>query len=52
MDIFSEQASWRIGKYAGNYIYENGTLQFFNTAEGYVEPNGSSFDYVYQYKII
>ncbi len=36
--------------YAGNYIYENNTLQFFNHAEGYVEPDGSSFDYVYQYK--
>ncbi|XLS28537.1 DUF6443 domain-containing protein [Flavobacteriaceae bacterium M23B6Z8] len=37
--------------YAGNYIYENGNLQFFNTAEGYVEENGSGgFDYIYQYK--
>ncbi|WP_299610451.1 DUF6443 domain-containing protein [uncultured Aquimarina sp.] len=44
-------------EYAGNYIYENGQLQFMSTAEGYVEPvfasNGvaiSSFDYIYQYK--
>ncbi|MEA1786099.1 RHS repeat-associated core domain-containing protein [Arenibacter sp. GZD96] len=37
--------------YAGNYVYENGTLQFFNHAEGYVEPDGSGgYDYVYQYK--
>jgi len=36
--------------YAGNYVYENGTLQFFNTAEGYVEPNGTGWQYVYQYK--
>ncbi len=36
--------------YAGNFIYENNVLQFFNTAEGYVEPNGSGWDYVYQYK--
>ncbi len=36
--------------YAGNYIYENGQLLFFNHVEGYVEPNGSSFKYVYQYK--
>ena len=41
--------------YAGNYVYENGNLQFFNTAEGYVEPKntanyGSGFNYVYQYK--
>ncbi len=42
-------------KYAGNYVYENGALQFFNTAEGYVEPVNASdynlgFNYVYQYK--
>ena len=37
--------------YAGNYIYENNTLQFFNTAEGYATPNSSGeFDYIYQYK--
>jgi len=36
--------------YAGNYVYENSTLQFFNTAEGYVEPNGTGWQYVYQYK--
>ncbi|WP_164510934.1 RHS repeat domain-containing protein [Nonlabens xiamenensis] len=40
--------------YAGNYIYEvnGGTeqLAFFSHEEGYVEQNGSSFDYVYQYK--
>jgi RHS repeat-associated protein len=41
--------------YAGNYIYENGNLQFFNTPEGYVEPINESnytagFNYVYQYK--
>ncbi|WP_299535745.1 DUF6443 domain-containing protein [Ulvibacterium sp.] len=38
-------------EYAGNYIYENSTLQFFNHPEGYVEPNGSGgYHYVYQYK--
>jgi RHS repeat-associated protein len=43
-------------EYAGNYIYEDGNLQFFNTAEGYIKPvistSGeiSSFDYIYQYK--
>ncbi|NAS12904.1 RHS repeat domain-containing protein [Poritiphilus flavus] len=37
--------------YAGNYIYENSTLQFFNHAEGYVEPGGSGgYDYIYHYK--
>ncbi|MGY3792179.1 DUF6443 domain-containing protein [Aquimarina sp. 433] len=40
-------------EYAGNYVYENGQLQFFNTSEGYVEPNGNSgYDYVYQLKDI
>ena len=44
-------------EYAGNYMYENNVLQFFNHPEGYVKPvivDGlaviSSFDYVYQYK--
>ena len=37
--------------YAGNYIYENNALQFFNTAEGYATPNSfGNFDYIYQYK--
>jgi len=36
--------------YAGGFQYNNNLLQFFPTAEGYVEPNGSSFKYVYQYK--
>ncbi|WP_299221341.1 DUF6443 domain-containing protein [uncultured Aquimarina sp.] len=38
-------------EYAGNQVYENGKLKFFNHAEGYIEPNGEGeFDYVYQYK--
>ncbi len=39
--------------YSGNYVYESGVLQFFNTAEGYVEPvsaGSTTFMYVYQYK--
>ncbi|WP_228235550.1 DUF6443 domain-containing protein [Allomuricauda sp. M10] len=37
--------------YAGNYIYQNGTLQFFSQPEGYVTPDGmGDYDYVYQYK--
>ncbi|TAI48484.1 RHS repeat domain-containing protein [Flagellimonas allohymeniacidonis] len=40
-----------VTEYAGNHIYENGTLQFFNQPEGYVTPNGGGgYDYVYQYK--
>ncbi|MFL0087636.1 DUF4329 domain-containing protein [Tenacibaculum maritimum] len=42
-------------QYAGNYVYENGVLQFFNQPEGYVLPKNASdisqgFKYVYQYK--
>ena len=36
--------------YAGNYIYEGNALKFFSQPEGYVEPDGSAFNYVYQYK--
>jgi len=40
----------RLKDYVGNYVYENGDLQFFNHAEGYTKPDGSGgFDYVYQY---
>ncbi|WP_378187392.1 DUF6443 domain-containing protein [Aquimarina sp. W85] len=38
-------------EYAGNYIYENGELKFFNQPEGYIEPSTvSGYDYIYQYK--
>ncbi len=47
-------------EYAGNYVYENGSLKFFNHAEGYVDVNSvtnpftgtttTTFGYVYQYK--
>ncbi len=37
--------------YAGNYVYENGSLQFFSHPEGYVTPDGTGgYTYVYQYK--
>ena len=36
--------------YLGGYQYSNTALKFFPTAEGYVEPVGSSYKYVYQYK--
>jgi RHS repeat-associated protein len=40
--------------YAGNYIYEKDgsgeSLKFFSHPEGYIEKNGSNYDYVYQYK--
>ena len=39
-------------EYAGNYIYENNTLQFFNHPEGYnhLENDTNKFEAVYQYK--
>ncbi len=39
-------------EYAGNYVYKNGELQFFNHPEGYLEidDNTKKFEYVYQYK--
>ena len=37
-------------EYAGNHVYENGTLQFFNHLEGYVKNDNGTFNYVYQYK--
>ncbi|MBZ9731727.1 RHS repeat-associated core domain-containing protein, partial [Salegentibacter sp. JZCK2] len=36
--------------YAGNYIYQGTTLQFFNHPEGYVENNSGTYKYHYQYK--
>ncbi len=37
-------------EYAGNYVYENGNLQFFNHPEGYVDVDGGNYSYVYRYK--
>lgn len=36
--------------YAGNYMYKNGTLQFFSHPEGYVENISGTYKYHYQYK--
>ncbi|MBQ4820848.1 DUF6443 domain-containing protein [Aquimarina sp. MMG016] len=48
--IATEGSSLTTTEYAGNYVYKNGQLQFFNTPEGYVEPDGNTWKYVYQYK--
>lgn len=42
-------------EYAGNYVYEDSSLKFFNHPEGYIEPKNENdlsqgFNYVYQYK--
>ncbi|MEO1011892.1 MAG: DUF6443 domain-containing protein, partial [Bacteroidota bacterium] len=37
--------------YANNFLYENGSLRYFNHNEGYVEPSGNGgFSYVFQYR--
>ena len=46
-----EISTGAITEYAGNYVYENSSLKFFNHPEGYIEPDDSGeYDYVYQYK--
>lgn len=40
----------KIIDYLDGYQYENDSLKLFPTSEGYVEPEGSSYKYVYQYK--
>ena len=39
----------KITDYAGNFVYEGGTLQFFNHPEGHVSYDGGQFNYVYNY---
>ena len=38
--------------YAGDFVYENNNLKQFYQPEGYVEPDGSGWQYVYQYRDI
>ncbi|WP_271729331.1 DUF6443 domain-containing protein [Aquimarina algiphila] len=37
-------------EYAGNYVYKNGNLEFFNHQEGIVEKEADGYKYVYQFK--
>ncbi|WP_298899801.1 DUF6443 domain-containing protein [uncultured Psychroserpens sp.] len=48
--IVTDNTNTTTTQYRGNYIYENDGLKFFSHPEGYVEPVGKSFGYVYQYK--
>uniref|UniRef100_UPI0026306E6C RHS repeat domain-containing protein n=2 Tax=uncultured Psychroserpens sp. TaxID=255436 RepID=UPI0026306E6C len=48
--IVTDKSNTTTTQYRGNYIYENDGLKFFSHPEGYVEPVGKSFGYVYQYK--
>ena len=36
--------------YNGNYVYENGNLKQISHPEGYIEPDGSNWQYVYYLK--
>ncbi|BFP42647.1 hypothetical protein FGF1_34920 [Flavobacteriaceae bacterium GF1] len=48
--VANDNGSLTTTDYAGNFVYENGTLQFFSHPEGYVNANGGGYDHVYQYK--
>lgn len=48
--VFTQGSTITTTDYLGGYQYKNTLLKFFPTTEGYVEPNGSSYKYVYQYK--
>ncbi|WP_175392717.1 DUF6443 domain-containing protein [Aquimarina megaterium] len=44
------EGSSLITEYAGNYVYKNGILEFFNHPEGIVEKEADGYKYVYQFK--
>ncbi|WP_161634426.1 DUF6443 domain-containing protein, partial [Aquimarina pacifica] len=54
--IVTEESVTTTTAYAGNYIYKNGELEFFNHPEGYTEPvvetdgTTTGYRYTYQYK--
>ncbi|MCX2682141.1 hypothetical protein OOZ15_19500 [Galbibacter sp. EGI 63066] len=39
----------KVTEYAGNYVYENSSLKQIAQPEGYIEPVGSGWQYVYRY---
>ncbi|MDH7447548.1 DUF6443 domain-containing protein [Aquimarina sp. 2201CG14-23] len=48
--ITTEGSSLTTTEYAGNYIYKNSMLEFFNQPEGIVEKETDGYKYVYQFK--
>ncbi len=48
--IVTEGSSNISTEYAGNYIYKNGNLEFFEHSEGIVEKEADGYKYVYQFK--
>ncbi|WP_083629196.1 DUF6443 domain-containing protein [Tenacibaculum agarivorans] len=47
--ITNDNGSITTTDYNGEYVYENNTLKQITQPEGYLEPNGSSWKYVYRY---
>jgi|GEM_PF-1072243 len=50
--ITNDNGNITITDYADNFVYENNTLKQFYHKEGYVEPNGNTYQYFYQLKDI
>ena len=48
--VATEGSSLINTEYAGNYVYKNGVLEFFNHPEGIVEHEADGYKYVYQFK--
>ncbi len=48
--IVTEGSSLINTEYAGNYVYQNGNLEFFNHPEGIVEKEADGYKYIYQFK--
>ncbi|MEW7279203.1 RHS repeat-associated core domain-containing protein [Aquimarina sp. 2201CG1-2-11] len=48
--VTTESGNATTTEYAGGYIYKNGNLEYFSTAEGYVTPENGEYKYVYQFK--
>lgn len=43
---------FHVNDYVGNYVYENNVLKQITHPEGYIEPDGSGWQYVYRYSDI
>ncbi len=50
--VKTEGSSVTTTDYSGDYTYENGNLKFINQPEGYIEPDGDNYQYVYRLKDI
>ncbi|MEW7281078.1 hypothetical protein ABW636_20985 [Aquimarina sp. 2201CG1-2-11] len=48
--VATESGNATTTEYANGYIYKEGNLEYFSTAEGYVTPENGGYQYVYQFK--